>query len=241
METTNKKETACVICGKLYVQSSIGFGLKMPDCDCEMRQKEQEAASNKYMTNESFLEKDGNPGRAIDYSFESFEEIIRNHKSNGINRDFATKTLARVKTWCNQKYPGILLMAGNTGVGKTGLAASAIKYLAKKGRLPVRYYYAYDLLTKGVNFDTREKALEAALRPQVMVIDEIGIQLRSEPALAFLERVLVGRHEDGKITIIIANEQPESFWQITGERVKDRIMRAGEMIAFTGGSLREIK
>jgi DNA replication protein DnaC len=240
METTKNKETACVICGKLYVQSNIGFGLKVPDCDCEMRQKEQEAGSNKYMTIESFLEKAGIPGRAIDYSFESFELMTRNMPGNEL-RAKSFSALKTIVSWVNKKHPGILLMAGNTGGGKTGLAAAALKHLAKQGKLPVRYYYAYDLLTKGVNFDTREKALEAALRPQVMAIDEIGIQLRSEPALAFLERVLVGRHEDGKITIIITNEQPESFWQITGERVKDRIMRAGEMIAFTGGSLREIK
>lgn len=244
MEITKKQITKCPICGTPYKESDnniiAAFGVLIPNCDCEMKAKEAQARGGAASTPEETLRIAGVPVRTSGFTFKTYYERADKIKHVQQRSDYM-RILMRMKTWTAKPTPGILLMAGETGGGKTGLAAAALLEFAKRGTLPIRYFYAYDLLTQGVNFDTRQPTLAAALQPAVVVVDEIGIQLRSEAALAFLERVLVGRHEDAKTTIIITNEQPAAFWEITGERVKDRITRAGETIAFTGPSLRDPK
>lgn len=229
----------CQDCGAPFAPSIFPamarLGIWVPTCACMIERLQNERSA--YARTDSDLARGaGVPETMAACTFEGFGTIA----GEGQDRKDRLALAFQVEAWASDKTTrrGILLLAGDTGTGKTGLAVSALVEIVKAGH-SARYVYAYDLISNGVNFETRQQALTEALEPGLLVIDEIGVQMKTEAALAFLERVLVGRHEDGKATILVTNEQPEVFWQIVGERVKDRILGVGMVVAFTGRSLRD--
>ena len=147
------------------------------------------------------------------------------------------KQVERVKEWLKRPAPGMLLMVGAVGRGKSGLACAAMEVLAQHGR--VRYFYAYDLLVERVSGDTMA-VLRAAMEPQSIVIDEIGLQLKTPSSNEFMERLLVGRHDDYKNTILISNMGVKEFKPLIGPRAWDRAINSNSIMIFEGDSFRKL-
>jgi len=231
MQTINRKlkqhKITCRICGKEYKHHQIhdtGYGTFIPDCDCEEKQRQIEEEKAEIRKKRKFLIDSGIPRRMLGYTFDSYPGEEGKVK--------------KVKNYAESHNPGLLTMAGNTGTGKSGLAVACAKTMIAKGIEKIKYQYAYDLLVLGANFEKRIDTLNEALSWDLLIVDEIGIQLKSAPALEFLERLLIGRYEDLKATILITNLEPDDFWNLVGFRVKDRIKNCGQSLAFSERNLR---
>jgi DNA replication protein DnaC len=219
----------CPDCGKEFERSPdpklAMYNVQHPQCTCREDKHRLEAQEEMKKNRKRDLRLSGLPRRMLEYSFSSFPG----------NKTFADK----VNEYSKLDFPGLLILAGNTGTGKSGLAAACACAMYDRGCKNLHYEYAYDLLVLGANWEKRIETLKRAMSWDFLIIDEIGIQLKSEPALEFLERVLIGRYEDMKPTILVTNLKPTDFWNLVGGRVRDRIKNCGQQISFSEGNLRD--
>jgi DNA replication protein DnaC len=212
---------ACGICGKPYRKSGLPFlkDAMEPDCGCAKIDRE---AEEKNVNSAIQIDAAGIPKRLRNLTIETYP-------------DQDSHEVLAVREYFTRRNPGLMLLVGAVGRGKSGLACAALEHLSMAGS--IRYFYAYDLLTDRVTGDTME-VLRSALLPKTIVIDEIGLQLKTDAAKEFMERILVGRHDDLKNTILISNLPAKEFEPLIGKRAWDRAKYDGSIVVFAGESFR---
>lgn len=82
--------------------------------------------------------------------------------------------------------------------------------------------------------------IEHHVRPDLLVIDEIGVQFGTETEKMILFDILNARYEQVKPSILISNLAIEELKTYIGERVLDRMWEGGgSILAFTWDSYRK--
>jgi len=222
-----QERKSCHVCGKPYKthheDNYLGTGLprdfQVPDCNCIQHLERERDSLERINTR---MKEGGFPDLYLGYTFKSF------------TGDTACRDLARRYT--QREHPGIMLLVGRIGAGKTSLAVSACWELAARGN--VLYAYAYDILTNGVQLDHRLEELRRLDQFKTLVIDEIGLQINTDPARDFMERLLIGRNDYGLNTILISNQEAKEFEALIGQRAWDRAIKQGMVVPFKGPNLR---
>ncbi|AZS50670.1 AAA family ATPase [Entomomonas moraniae] len=136
-----------------------------------------------------------------------------------------------------------LLLLGGVGTGKTHLAnAIANKIIREQGRTAL-YSTVGNVLrlirSTFNNSDTRELDIYQLFSdPDLLIIDEIGVQKSSEFELTALFDIINDRYENMLPTIIISNHGPSELPNYLGDRVVDRLREGGEAIGFDWTSSR---
>lgn len=139
---------------------------------------------------------------------------------------------------------GGLVLFGNCGTGKTLLACSLVHHAIDAGYL-AQYTKVYDLIgniksTWSNPVLSEFDAIDAYVLPDLLVIDEIGVQFGSDAERQLLFRVLNARYEQVKPTIIVSNLTKDELVECIGERCMDRLKEGqGAHVAFTWGSHRK--
>ncbi|NHX33749.1 ATP-binding protein, partial [Escherichia coli] len=78
--------------------------------------------------------------------------------------------------------------------------------------------------------------------PDLLIIDEVGVQFGSEAEKLILFEIINTRYERMKPTILISNQTREELGAFIGERVIDRMSDGGGCtLAFTWDSYRSRK
>ena len=162
--------------------------------------------------------------------------------------------LPTAKEWGegSEGWPGYLIY-GSLGVGKTGVSAMLATYLAQAFTLYTQFVLVWDLVSEikstwGQETEEDERAaIKKFLEPDLLVVDEVGVQFATLAERNILYRVVVGRHNDLKPTIITTNSDLDSgtgrteFYEAVGVRVASRfegfLINAGKW----GGNLRSPK
>jgi DNA replication protein DnaC len=125
-----------------------------------------------------------------------------------------------------------LLMLGNYGTGKNALAAAICQEIAGAGYSSVHTTVLKMLRriksTWNKNNDEDEQTvIDAFIIPDLLVVDEIGVQFGSDTEKLLIFEALNGRYEEKKPTILISNlTDMRELSDYLGERVMDR-MREG--------------
>lgn len=146
------------------------------------------------------------------------------------------------------KMPGrhgrCALFLGSVGTGKTHLACAILRRLHDSGR-KVRYATVQSLIqrlkaTFGGSASENEIAVLALhIAPDLLVLDEVGVQSGTEFERNTIYSVINGRYEQGKSTIIVSNLNGRELTPILGERVMDRLREGGgKLIPFAWRSMR---
>jgi DNA replication protein DnaC len=138
-----------------------------------------------------------------------------------------------------------LLMLGNYGTGKNMLAACICTEVALQGFTAVHTTVLKMLRRIKTTWRKDSKELEQDVidsfaLPDLLVVDEIGVQFGSEAEKILTFEALNGRYEERKPTIIISNlTEMAELQAYLGERVLDR-MREGAtgVLNFTWESYR---
>lgn len=181
---------------------------------------------------EKMREKSCIPARFLGKGFETFEQ----------------KTPSSMKTWrkCHTyavNFPAYrakgtgLILAGNAGNGKTHLACAIIAEIIERHHRRAQYALASDLFrrVKATFSKTSDIGEDDALRqytaPDLLVIDEIGVQYGSDTEKNILFEVVNRRYQDMKPTILVTNLAVDALEKFAGERVIDRMRENGGMLA----------
>lgn len=126
-----------------------------------------------------------------------------------------------------------LILLGNVGTGKTHLACAIVQHA-------VREFEAWAVVTsaaeicrvmkgsfgKGATY-TELGVLEELAGPDLLVIDEIGVQSASDFSPGVLSDVIDRRYQHLRPTILVSNRTAMELSRFVGDRAVDRMRQGG--------------
>ena len=215
----NKKNlnSKCKFCGKdlkpigldyLYVNISPEF-IEYERCTCEksinywkeIDMKDQEQKKRKHYKEiiNQFYSQNYISKRLKEYKFDNFKVTNINKKEVEIAKDYTNKCI-------NNKLENGLIITGNSGVGKTHLAASISNELLQKDILVLmgRLTSLLDMIKETFkdNSKSENELIDLFSNLDMIVIDDLGTEKISQWALDKLYTIIENRNEN-KLPIII--------------------------------------
>ena len=140
---------------------------------------------------------------------------------------------------------GCAVLIGPTGVGKTHIL-TALGYVACEKGISVRFTRAIDMinvLTTAQLNGTLEKKLREYVRPQLLLLDELGYLPIDKRGADLMFQVVAARYEAG--SIVLSTNRAFKDWghifdvdNTLATAMIDRLMHHGEAIVIQGDSYR---
>jgi DNA replication protein DnaC len=140
-----------------------------------------------------------------------------------------------------------VLLLGPPGVGKSHLV-QAIGHQAIKAGYVVLYRSIFDLVRDflqdeaGAGMGGQDKLLTRYLKPDLLVIDDMGIKQLPKRSGEYLFEIILRRYET-RSTIMTSNRPLEDWGKLLGDvpsatAILDRFLHHAEIISITGRSYR---
>lgn len=137
-----------------------------------------------------------------------------------------------------------VLWMGPPGVGKSYLV-QAIGYQAIKSGFLVYYRSVFDVVRDFMQdeaFNGQDKVLSKYLKPDLVIIDDMGMKELPHKSGEFLFEIIMRRYEV-KSTMMTSNRPLEDWGKLIGDvpaatAILDRFLHHAEMISITGRSYR---
>lgn len=137
-----------------------------------------------------------------------------------------------------------LIFVGNVGSGKTHLATGIAHEVMSQG-----YSALFSTVMGAVRTvkdtyrrdseKTESDAIMDLIRPDLLILDEIGVQFGTDAEKLILFEIINGRYEHMKPTILLSNLNMEGIREYLGERVVDRLREGGgRQVVFDWDSYR---
>lgn len=138
-----------------------------------------------------------------------------------------------------------MILVGTVGAGKTHLAAAAANSVIQQGYSAVfaSVMSAIRSVKETYSRDaqrTEREAIDALVGPDLLVLDEVGVQFGSDAEKLILFEIINGRYENVRPTVLISNLDRVGLETYIGERAMDRLREGGgRMIVFDWESYRK--
>lgn len=136
-----------------------------------------------------------------------------------------------------------LIFIGNVGAGKTHLAVGIAHEVMQQGysALFASVMGAVRSIkeTYGRRELTESQAIARLVEPDLLILDEVGVQFSSDTERLYLFEILNGRYENMRPTIVISNLDLNGIEECLGQRVFDRLREGdGRAVTFAWDSYR---
>ena len=136
------------------------------------------------------------------------------------------------------------MLIGNPGTGKNMLAALVCKTVLEHG-----HTFLHTTVAKLVRrvrqtwrtgaTETEKQALASFTKPDLLVVDEIGVQAGTDNEINILTEVINDRYEEMLPTLVISNLTFDKLETLLGPRIIDRLYDGGGfLLVFDWGSYR---
>lgn len=239
----------CDAHGAFEIQCVELLGVKMRRSKCpaclaeqdaaETARKVQEQAEATRRRWEARIGQAGIPERFRDRSLDCYVA-----ESDGQKRALAFAR-SYADGFCDPKNAGkSALFLGLPGTGKTHLAIGVALQIMAEGRTAMfatvmrAIRTIKDTWRKGSDASEAD-AIQALVFPDLLILDEIGIQFGSDAEKLLLFDVLNERYERRRPTILLSNLTAKEVSGYLGERIMDRLREdGGEVIVFDWASRR---
>lgn len=243
-QTGQKNETGyCVTHGEFNRLREL-FGGRVIEQDCptchdeNVKQKEKERKeAERVMQIDILLYQSNVPKRFKSACLDDFQEHAENHKT-------AKKTISGyLKSFQDRLENGTSgFLCGNPGTGKTLLGCIMVNYVIHQG-FRAQYTTAWAMVQcirqAYSGGGSAQTYIEDYVRPDLLVIDEIGVQSGSDDERNLLYQVIDGRYNNVKPTILISNSKNPVSDGYLDLRTIDRLKDGGGFsITFDGESQR---
>jgi DNA replication protein DnaC len=131
-----------------------------------------------------------------------------------------------------------LVMTGRPGTGKTHLSAAIASAVLQRYAASVRFGVTHAVLreirgsyNKG-SPRTEEAVIESFVHPDLLVLDEIGVQSGSEHEKILMFGILDERYQQLKPTILVSNLNNAGLNEFLGSRIMDRYRECASVLTF---------
>lgn len=242
---TTRNET-CATHGNFVSSHRLGIvWSKCPACNKEAKdndatEKKTEERRKRLVDWQHRIDSAGIPDRFQDRSLDSFvAKTDEQRKALAFAIDYADGFDHVIKTGRSA------LFLGSVGTGKTHLACGiGLRLMSRQNRtvLFTRVMPAIRRITATWNHggaETTTQAIAALVFPELLILDEVGVQFGSETEKTLLTDVLITRHEKRRPTLLLSNNSLDEVRAYLGERVFDRLREdGGEVVIFNWPSHR---
>ena len=236
-------EICCKHCGGIRQRRLILFGTEQIVeclCDCETEARDREEAQAKRRA------------RMIE---------IRQLRANGLqDASLARCTFendlgyqpesAKLRAYARQ-FPDMmqsgagLLLWGDVGTGKTFLAACVANYLLDRS-IPVLMTGTGELLNQlmGIYPSERSDFLKSLNAYSLLILDDLGVEHRSEFAMTQMFHIVDGRYRTGKPLIVTTNltlQELKNPPDLAHARIYDRLLEMCTPIRINGQNIRRLR
>jgi DNA replication protein DnaC len=190
-------------------------------CECERPRareiQEFHLAEHREELVEEIIQRARIPRRFADCTFDTFERV------QGVD-DALDVTCEWADSFTLDTERGLLL-AGNFGSGKTHLGVAALRTAVERVFVEARFVSAGDLVARvrsgpnGITWHPVEDAIEAEL----LLLDDLGQEVGTEFTRDVVCRVIFGRYDHARPTIMTSNLGPDGLKRVFGGAVLSRI------------------
>lgn len=217
---------------------------------CPMCEAEKKKANDEMARQEKLREKESRSIELLRQSLipkrfetKTLEGFIADTPDKQKKKDYC---LEYVSNFEEMRNLGVgIVMCGKAGTGKTHLATAICSYVIRhyqssavfmsviRAVRSVKETYARDAQK------SEQEAINWFSEPEVLVLDEVGVQFGTEAERIILFEIINKRYEDMLPTILISNLEPGELGCYIGERCMDRMKdNGGAVLAFNWESYR---
>lgn len=244
---SEKVDSHCDVHGAfqaVQIQYPGGRTFTMP-CDIchasRIQPVQQEAAKKAEVTLVNKLAWSGIPQRFINCSFDNYQV------TDALRVVFESCKAYAENFALNRRLGTCAILCGDVGTGKTHLA-TAITRQVIASNMTAKYETIASALRKvretyrKDSKITEQQIIDSMAKPDLLVLDEVGVQSGSDAELNTLFDIINSRYQQEKPTLVLSNLDGAEIKQSIGYRSYDRLREnGGKYFVFKGESYRSIK